>query len=131
MTDLTVRPYLGEDAAAWKAHLAASNNGTLFHDLDVLAYHPDGKFDFHNLVVLKDDRLRAVIPGALLRDGVFASPSGASVGGPVVRKSLGAEDAVNLVTAVQDYARSQGWHGLEFTQEPSVRFLKRLTDATV
>lgn len=34
-----IRPYRPEDATAWKALLADSNNATLFHDLEFLAYH--------------------------------------------------------------------------------------------
>lgn len=39
MNEWVIRPYGPEDAIAWKALLAQSNNATLFHDLDFLAYH--------------------------------------------------------------------------------------------
>jgi hypothetical protein len=120
MAELTFRPYRNEDAAAWRAHLANSNNGTLFHDLDFLAYHRVGKFDFRHLVATRDERIEAVIPGALLADGVFASPVGASVGGPAVAKSLRANAALELIEAMQIYASAQGWRGLEVTLPPPI-----------
>jgi hypothetical protein len=53
VNDWVIRPYGPEDADAWKAFLRDSNNGTLFHDLEFLAYHPRGKYDFRHLVALR------------------------------------------------------------------------------
>ena len=115
-----IRPYGPEDALAWKALLAASNNATLFHDLDFLAYHPPGKYDFRHLVALRRSRIDAVIPGALSADGVFLSPAGASIGGPAVRKSLPVESCLHLVEALQLYCKSAGWRGIEVTLPPPI-----------
>jgi hypothetical protein len=115
-----VRPYRPEDAIAWKALLAESKNATLFHDLDFLAYHPPGKYDFRHLVALRRDRIEAVIPGALSTDGVFVSPAGASIGGPAVRKSIPVEACLHLMEALQLYCKSAGWRGIEFTLPPTV-----------
>jgi hypothetical protein len=115
-----IRPYRPEDAIAWKALLAASNNGTLFHDLDFLAYHPQGKYDFRHLVALRRSRIDAVIPGALSADGIFVSPAGASIGGPAMRKSIPVEACLYLVEALQLYCESKGWRGIEVTLPPPV-----------
>jgi hypothetical protein len=115
-----IRPYRPEDAAAWKAFLADSNNGTLFHDLDFLAYHPPGKYDFHHLIALQENSVEALIPGALSEDGVFVSLAGASIGGPAVKKSITAEACLNLVEALQAFSKSVGWRGMEFTLPPPV-----------
>jgi hypothetical protein len=115
-----IRPYRTEDALAWKELLATSNNATLFHDLDFLAYHPPGKYDFRHLVALRRNRIDAVIPGGLSPDGVFVSPTGASVGGPAIRNSVHAEACLHLVDALQLYCKSAGWLGIEITLPPSV-----------
>jgi hypothetical protein len=115
-----IRPYCPDDAAAWKAFLAHSNNATLFHDLDFLAYHPPGRFDFRHLVAFRGNRLEALIPGSLSEDGVFVSLAGASIGGPAVRKSLPAEACLDLVQALQLYCKSTGWRGIEITLSPPV-----------
>jgi hypothetical protein len=118
--ELTVRYFAPDDAAAWRSFLSASANGTLFHDLDFLAYHPPGRFDFRHLLVERADRLEAIVPGALRADGFFSSPVGASVGGPVVKKDLRAIATIELIEALRRHARQEGWRGLEFTLSPPV-----------
>ena len=120
VNEWAIRPYRPEDAAAWKAFLQDSNNGTLFHDLEFLAYHPPGKYNFHHLVALRGTDIEAVIPGALSADGIFVSLSGASIGGPAVRKSLPAEVCIHLVEALQLYCNSAGWQGIEITLPPPI-----------
>jgi hypothetical protein len=120
VNEWVIRPYRAEDAAAWKAVLRDSNNGTLFHDLDFLAYHPRGKYDFHHLVASRGTRVEAVIPGALSADATFVSLAGASIGGPALKKSLPAAACMNLVEALQLYSNSAGWQGVEITLPPPV-----------
>jgi hypothetical protein len=115
-----IRPYRPEDATKWKAFLRDSNNGTLFHDLDFLAYHPPGKYDFRHLVAFWGTDIEAVIPGALAADGIFVSLAGASIGGPAVKKSLPAEACMHLVEALQLYCNSAGWQGIEITLPPPI-----------
>jgi hypothetical protein len=115
-----IRIFRPEDTAAWKAFLRDSNNGTLFHDLDFLAYHPAGKYNFHHLLAFRGARIEAVIPGALSADGIFVSMAGASIGGPAVKRSLPAEACVHLVEALQLYCSSAGWRGIEITLPPPI-----------
>lgn len=115
-----IRPYCPEDAAAWKAFLAGSNNGTLFHDLDFLDYHPPGKYDFRHLIASQGESIEALVPGALSTDGVFVSLAGASVGGPVVKSSVPVEACLHLVEALQLYCASAGWRGIDITLAPAV-----------
>src|ERR1700740_2881334 len=91
VNEWVIRPYRPEDADAWKTFLGDSNNGTLFHDLDFLAYHPPGKYDFRHLIASRANGIEALIPGAVSKDGVFVSLAGASIGGPAVKKTITAE----------------------------------------
>lgn len=120
MSAWVIRPYRPEDAAAWKTLLGDSNNATLFHDLDFLAYHPPGKHAFRHLVALWGTRIEAVIPGALSAEGVFASPAGASIGGPALRKAIPAESCLQLIEALQAHSKSAGWQGIEISLPPPV-----------
>jgi hypothetical protein len=115
-----ITPYRPSDAAAWKAFLADSNNGTLFHDLDFLDYHPSGKYDFRHLIASRANGIEALLPGAVSEDGVFVSLAGASIGGPVVKTSISAEACLHLVEALQLYCRSVGWRGIEVTLPPPI-----------
>jgi Acetyltransferase (GNAT) domain len=120
VNEWVIRPYRPEDANAWKTFLRDSNNGTLFHDLDFLAYHPPVKYDFRHLIALRGTHVEAVIPGALSADGIFVSLAGASIGGLAVKKSLSVEACLHLVEALQLYCKSVGWQGIEITVPPPV-----------
>jgi hypothetical protein len=120
VNEWVIRPYRPEDATKWKAFLRDSNNGTLFHDLEFLAYHPPDKYDFRHLVALRGTHIEAVIPGALTADGIFVSSAGASIGGPAVKKSLPAEVCMHLVEALQLYCNSAGWQEIEITLPPPI-----------
>lgn len=111
----------GEEAE-WARFLAGAGNGTLFHDLDFLAYHPASRFRFQHLVVRRDKAIIALVPGGLSgpeENPVFTSPLGASVGGPAVAPGLAAGDALELVETLQSHASAQGWAGIELTLAPS------------
>jgi hypothetical protein len=115
----SVRPFEGE-SEAWDEFVVESDNGTLFHQLRFLEYHPHDRFDFHHIQVWSEGRVVAAVPGGPDAQGLFRSPLGASVGGPVVRTGLSALEVDQVVRALQDYSRSQGWRGLEFTLPPPV-----------
>jgi hypothetical protein len=118
---LTIQP-LENRADEWRAFLAQSANGTLFHDLEFLRYHPPDRFRFHHLTAQKNGKLIALLPGGLSGSPerpVFCSPVGASIGGFAVRPDLRAETALELVNAVKDYAKQERWSGIEMTIPPA------------
>lgn len=112
----------GEEQS-WQDFLAISANGTLFHDLRFLAYHPRDRFRFHHLVARRAGKLVALLPGGLVgTEGkfVFTSLIGASVGGPVVAPRAPGEQALELIAELQSYARNRGWAGLNITLPPPI-----------
>jgi Acetyltransferase (GNAT) domain len=114
----------GEEAE-WERFLTSSANGLLFHDLNFLAYHPANRFRFRHLVVRRGEAIVALVPGGLAGPDpapVFTSPLGASVGGPVVAPKLPLSAFIELVEALQRYARAQGWAGIEMTLAPHAYF---------
>src|SRR5262249_9595222 len=117
---ITVAPLNG-DEQVWETFLAGSANGTLFHDLRFLRYHPEGRFRFHHLILRRNSKPVALLPGGLVSAGertMFCSPLGASIGGFAVTANLRAELALSLVEALQNYAGEQGWAGIEITLPP-------------
>jgi GNAT acetyltransferase-like protein len=117
---ITVEP-IGGDESEWKTFLARSANGTLFHDLRFLRYHPEDRFRFHHLIFKQHGKPIALLPGGLAGTAerpTFCSPLGASIGGFVVDAGLRAQTAVDLVTALQDHAAQQDWAGVEITLPP-------------
>jgi len=117
---ITVEPLNGNEQI-WEAFLAHSVNGTLFHDLRFLRYHPEGRYHFHHLILKRNGEPVALLPGGLVGIGecpMFCSPLGASIGGFAVATNLRAEFAVSLVEALQHHAGEQGWAGIEITLPP-------------
>jgi hypothetical protein len=105
MPEISVDVCTKEKFNAWNAFVDASNNGTIFHKLDFLDYHPEGRFKFHNLMFYKGEELLAVLPGGLSGD-MFKSPMGASFGGFVTGARLGLQDADALVKTFLRYCAS-------------------------
>jgi hypothetical protein len=117
---ITVVP-LGSKDQLWRDFLSRSANGTLFHDLEFLRYHPRDRFCFHHLVFLRNGEPIALLPGGLAKSGdglIFCSPLGASIGGFAVT-DLRADMALAMVDALQNYARQQLWSAIQITLPPS------------
>jgi hypothetical protein len=106
----------------WRDVLTRSANGTLYHDLEFLAYHPADRFRFHHLVFKRNGNAIALLPGGLSGTDdrpIFSSPLGASIGGFAVAANLRADTAIELVEALQNYAEARGWGGIDMTVPPS------------
>ena len=113
---------LGAHQRAWQSFLAGSVNGTLFHDLEFLRYHPVDRFHFQHILLTCRGELVALFPGGLMESGnhkLFCSPLGASIGGLIVAAPLGAELALAMVESLQNYAHEQGWKAIQITLPPS------------
>jgi hypothetical protein len=118
---MTVVP-VGTESAEWSQFLAQSENGTLFHDLAFLQYHPRNRFAFHHLMLVRGGQPIALLPGGLVGPSerpIFCSPVGASIGGLVISSGHRAEIVLSMVEALQVYAREQNWAGIQVTLPPS------------
>lgn len=121
---IEVVPYSTDLSAEWARFLAASNNGTIFHDLRFLAYHPPGRFDQRHLLFRLRGETVALLPAALVEvePGVrwLKSPFGASVGGPVLPVGQPVETTMAVACAVREHARVAGLGGIEMRLGPAV-----------
>jgi len=111
-------PALSEE---WDSFVESSNNGTIYHTQNFLAYHPENRFqNFHHLV-RQNGKLCAIIPGAITetdRGKTFISYPGASVGGFVVPESFGLQETDRVVCAFLDTLKAQGFKRIELTLPP-------------
>ena len=115
---MEIRPYQPSDRAAWEEFVLASNNGTIFQMQQFLDYHAPDKFQFNHLIFWENSKIVAVLPGRL-KDGIFESPIGASYGGLVV-EDLKFAFAMELITCLLAYARSQHWREIVLTGAPLI-----------
>lgn len=99
--------YKPECDHSWNAFIEKSNNGTIFHRLDFLAYHGErfaGKTN--HLIWLKGDRIYAVLPLAVFHENGYRkalSPYGGSYGGIATREALSYSRAGEIVRLLVDY----------------------------
>ncbi len=112
----------------WRRFVAASNNGTVFHDPLFLDYHAAGRFDFRHLLFMRGETLVAVLPGGLV-NGEYRSPLGASFGGFVFPAGLPLSDADAVVKAFIEWCRREGVGAAVLT--PPMQVYQRTPDDVV
>jgi hypothetical protein len=120
---IDVVPFESRHHDQWQEFVKASDSGTLFHDLDFLAYHPAGRFNEHHLLFYYRGQLAAVLPAALVPgadgDQRLTSPYGASIGGFVLPEHQPAELTIALCRRLQEYARDLGVSRIDMRIGPS------------
>ena len=109
-----------EHSVQWDAFVLRSMNGTVFHSLQFLKYHPEGRFPFHHLLFFAGEHLVAVLPGGLRENGrVFESPLGASYGS-FVTEDISAQTALDIVAAFENYIRERKIEEVYLTSAPVI-----------
>lgn len=111
--------YTDEWKQKWDNFVLQSNNGTIFHLQKFFDYHTPGKFKFNHLIFLDKGEISAVLPGTLKNDGLYESPVGASYGS-IVTPDIKFARAIEIVAALLEYSRKQGWKELMLTSAPIV-----------
>ncbi len=124
MSDLVVVPHDAADDADWDAFVRSSGSGTIFHLRRFLGYHPVERFTDASVRVMSGNATVALLPavGRTLPDGrrSWVSHPGASYGGPVYRADLSFEGADDLIRALIEYARTQGYDRVQWTLPPII-----------
>ncbi len=119
-SSVIVEEYRPEHRNEWEAFVQNSNNGTMFHRLCFLDYHPPGKFHFHHLLFRKNGALVGVMPGGLMDNGrILWSPVGASYGG-IVTGDIPFALALEIVDALLAYGRRIGLRELYLIPPPFI-----------
>ena len=126
MSDITCVPSQPHDAASWNEFVDQSNNGTLFHRLDFLAYH-QSRFEknAHHLRFLKKGNCIGVLPlGFFQEEGLLIgkSPFGASYGGLVTQTDCSLTDMEHMVDRLLDHLREHQVQQLRIVQPPLIYY---------
>ena len=120
MTKISVHKYDNSCRDEWQEFLKHTNNGTMFHDLNFLDYHPVGKFNFYHLMFRRGDELIGILPGGVKDNGrVFWSPVGASYGS-IATKDIRFETALEIVDAMLDYFDRENFKDIYLIPPPLV-----------
>jgi hypothetical protein len=121
MSKIIIEEYKPENRDEWESFVASSNNGTMFHNLKFLDYHPQGKFDFYNLMLRRDGELIGVLPGGLKNGDTFWSPMGASYGS-VVTKDIHFQTALDIVDSMLEFGREKNWKDMYMIPPPFIYY---------
>ena len=111
------------DETAWEEFWPNAVNGTIFHSLKFLSYHPPDRFDHHHLMFHRKGNLIGIFPGvALDDDGVktWVSHQGASYGGLAYSPKLRYHHIEDMVRVLVDYARMVGFKRIRMTPPPVI-----------
>jgi hypothetical protein len=107
----------------WDSFIDESDNGTIFHKRQFLAYHPKNKYQDASVIFRKNDNLFAVFPAAIIeREGkkILSSHGGASYGGFIYKSNLNLKEAFEMVEALTDYAQQMKCRRIQLTIPPII-----------
>ena len=115
---LTVRPYAGEDDAAWDALVDASRSRHFMFRRDYMDYHRD-RFEDASLVVADGDALVAALPAN--REGnVAVSHGGLTFGGLLSGSELTTRRTVAVIGDLLERLRADGVRTLVYKAVPHI-----------
>lgn len=122
--NLLVKMYNEKYKEKWDKFVNESNNGTIFHLQQFLAYHDSNKFNFHHLIFEQDGNIIALLPGEL-KNGIFKSPMGASFGG-FVTKHISYSKIEKIVITFLNYCKDNNINEIYLTH-PVISYNKIIT----
>ncbi len=118
---MEIHKFTEKDSDIWERFVAGSNNGTIFHTLKFLSYHPRGRFDNHHVLVREKDNIIALFP-AVVHEGGIVSHRGASYGGFVCKEDLGIHKTCLMVDQIADHYKKEGFTSITLTQTPLIYY---------
>ena len=120
---LEIVSYHPDHRQAWDEFVASSTNGTVFHQRQFLAYHPEGRFGDCSMLAFDGKRIVSVMPAALRQDdelgSIVVSHPGASYGGPVFSPKASAATVMASLEGFEARARELG-NALQMRLPPHV-----------
>ncbi|MGB9720706.1 MAG: GNAT family N-acetyltransferase [bacterium] len=110
-----------KDHKQWEEFVQQANNGTIFHTLKFLSYHPPERFKSHHLLTKEKDNIIALFP-AVIEDKTVISHKGASYGGFVLKSGIGIHDIYLCVTHLIEFLKKEGIKKIILTQTPLIYY---------
>ena len=107
----------------WDNFVENSDNGTIFHKREFLAYHPAERFKDASFIITKDKKLLAAFSAAVVeREGkkILVSHPGASYGSFVYKSDLNFKEAHSMVDSLLEYADELKVDRIQITLPPII-----------
>ena len=118
---MDIHKFSERDHKSWEDFVAKANNGTIFHSLKFLGYHPPDRFRDHHLIIKDKSNIIALFP-AVADKTTIVSHKGASYGGFVLDDDLGIHRIYLMVEHVVQHLRTQGFEKIVLTQPPLIYY---------
>lgn len=118
---MEVHRFTEKDHKLWEDFVSQANNGTIFHYLRFLSYHPQERFKSHHLIIKEKGNIVALFP-AVIEDKTVISHKGASYGGFVLRKGLGIYEVYSCVSNLVAHLKKGGIEKIILTQTPLIYY---------
>ncbi len=118
---MEVIKFTEKDHKVWEEFVKQANNGTIFHTLKFLSYHPPERFKSHHLLIKEKENIIALFP-AVIEDKTIISHKGASYGGFVLKQGIGIHDIYLCVAHLIEFLKKEGIRQVVLTQTPLVYY---------
>ncbi|HRN69565.1 MAG TPA: peptidoglycan bridge formation glycyltransferase FemA/FemB family protein [Candidatus Woesebacteria bacterium] len=115
---IKIRKIKESDLTTWEDFVKNSNNGTIFHSLRFLSYHPPKRFKFHHLIFYKNNTLIACLPAGL-NNTQLTSPLGGSYGS-IITNNITFNEYEEIIDALIKYARAKKFTNITLTPPPVI-----------
>lgn len=122
---MEVHKFTEKDHKQWEEFIVSANNGTIFHRLKFLSYHPPERFKNHHLLIKEKDNIAALFPAVVEmagKDKVIVSHKGASYGGLVLKSGLGVHEIHLAVENLVGTLRKECVKKIILTQTPLIYY---------
>ncbi len=120
-TGMEIHKLTERDHKNWEEFVARANNGTIFHRLEFLGYHPAGRFKDHHLIIKERGNIIATFP-AVEDSKTIISHQGASYGGFVIKDELGIHTIYLMVEHTVEHLKKGGFEKIILTQPPLIYY---------
>jgi hypothetical protein len=118
---MEIHKFTERDHKHWEEFVKTANNGTVFHTLKFLSYHPHGRFVHYHLIIRENTNIVSVFP-AIKENETIISHKGASYGGFVLKNGLGIHKIHLIVEHLIFYLKARGFKKIILTQPPIIYY---------
>lgn len=118
---MEIHKFTERDRKQWEEFVLNANNGTMFHYLKFLDYHPQGRFKNLHLIIKENRNIISLFP-AVDEKKTIISHQGASYGGFVLRNGIGIHKTYLIVEHLLAYLKAHKYKKIILTQTPLIYY---------
>jgi len=118
---MEIHKFTERDRKQWEEFVFNANNGTMFHYLKFLDYHPQGRFKNQHLIIKEKGNIVSLFP-AVDEKKTIISYKGASYGGFVLKNDIGIHETYLIVEHLLAYLKAHKYKKVLLTQTPLIYY---------